>query len=416
MFKFIRTLTLVAAVLAMVAIDTRILQSAALASSLVGSLALSHPAAGAASPSLNQPGQAQAFTCMQTVQPYTVPGGVTSLSAVVAGAHGSYPSNGADGGRGGYVSGSIAVTPGQTLYVWVGCLAKHGIAWGYGNGGKKGHSPNHNDGDAGWGGGGSAVTLDAAGYEPLLIAGGGGGGGGNDDGWVLGGMGGDGGNPPGNGESGERNPHSGGMGGAITGRGNGGANGEDGVNGGAASGGGGGGWGGGAAGKPVKNDVGGGGGGGGGGSSYADPSVTGVVFATSTFSKDGSVYIITIEGSVVDADVDRVPDALDRCPASDRRPTVVIDGRDTGARNHQDADGCTLSDRINTIAAGATTHRQFVRDVAELTLYYHPDNLLRRAERRAIIEAAWQSDIPARPPARGRTAPEEHASEAAPDE
>lgn len=370
--------------------------------SLVGSLAMVQPAQGQG---------AVGYFCTRSVQLYTVPAGLTSLLIIMNGAHGSYPSNGRGGGHGGFVQARVPVTPGQTLYVWVGCIEKDKLAWGYGNGGYKGTSPG-TFGDGGFGGGGTAVALDAQGSQPLLVAGGGGGGGGNGP-EVTGGAGGNGGSPAGHGHSGDINNNSGGVGGVITAQGNGGANGGDGVNGKAGSGGGGGGLAGGEAGKPAD---GGGGGGGGGGLSFADGSATDVIFDTSTLSKDGAVFIDTSASPVAEADADRVPDALDTCAASDLRPTVVIDGRETGAPNHQDVDGCTLADRIAQIAAGATRHSQFVRDVAELTRDYRRDNLLTRDERKAIIRAARQSNIPPRPHGRGQTSPDDHATEVDPDE
>ena len=138
--------------------------------------------------------------------------------------------------------------------------------------------------------------------------------------------------------------------------------------------------------------------GGGGDLSFADASAIQVTFETSQVTKDGVVFLIWPAEAALEADGDRVPDAADRCRGSNLNPTVLVDGRDTGAPNHLDADGCTLGDRIAKLASGAAGHRRFVRDVAHLTRDLRQQNLLTRDERRAILQAAGKADIP---PGRG---------------
>jgi hypothetical protein len=74
------------------------------------------------------------------------------LTAVLQGAHGSYPDKGAPGDFGGFVQANLSVPPGQTLYVWVGCIEQKNLAWGYGLGGYKGGA-SVTGGDGGFGGG-----------------------------------------------------------------------------------------------------------------------------------------------------------------------------------------------------------------------------------------------------------------------
>lgn len=347
---------------------------------------LPHPAAGQ---------ETQGFSCTGSVQTFVVPAGVTSLSATLHGGHGSYPDLGAKGGFGGYVQATLSVSPSQTLYVWVGCIASHKLAWGYGNGGYKGVAPGAN-GDSGFGGGGTAVTLDAQGQQPLLVAGGGGGGGG--DAYISGlgvdaggGVGGNGGNPAGNGHDGQFSGQ-GGLGGILTTRGNGGVNGAAGVSGNDSSGAGGAGGGGYAGGD--HGQAGQGGGGGGGGLSFAAASATGVTFATSQLSKDGAVYLSWSAGTAAEADGDGVPDALDQCEASDLNPTVVIDECETDAPNHLDVDGCTLSDLIAQVAAGAKSQKKFINGVVHLTKDLRRQNLLTRDEKQAIRDCAAKASLP----------------------
>ncbi len=132
---------------------------------------------------------------------YTVPAGVTSLSVVAVGAHGGdggasgsgqTPGNGADGAR---VSGLVAVTPGQTLYVAVGGhgnagggASSSGGAGGFNGGFSGGGFPDDTESSGGGGGGGSDIrtcsrtvgSCEGVGdslASRLLVAGGGGGGG-----------------------------------------------------------------------------------------------------------------------------------------------------------------------------------------------------------------------------------------------
>ena len=112
-------------------------------------------------------------------QTFVVPAGLTSMNVTLSGAGG-----GNSGGTGGYVSGTLAVTPGQTLTIIVG---QGGQITGnaYGGGGSSGSFP------GGSGGGRSAIRLSG---NDIVTAGGGGCG--------AGGAGGNGGYPSGSAGSG----------------------------------------------------------------------------------------------------------------------------------------------------------------------------------------------------------------------
>lgn len=116
------------------------------------------------------------------VQSFVVPAGVTSISIVLwgpGGGSGNYNSSGG-GGAGGFASGILSVTPGETLYLVVG------------SGGKPPAGSSGNGGLGGWPGGGYGTRGDASGgggggytgiftgstpsqANALIIAGGGGG-------------------------------------------------------------------------------------------------------------------------------------------------------------------------------------------------------------------------------------------------
>ena len=65
---------------------------------------------------LTSPPVVTSFSYTGADQTYVVPAGVTSVNITLSGAGGGYST----GGSGGFVSGTLAVTPGQTLYVVVG--------------------------------------------------------------------------------------------------------------------------------------------------------------------------------------------------------------------------------------------------------------------------------------------------------
>lgn len=89
-----------------------------------------------------------------------------------------------------------------------------------------------------------------------------------------------------------------------------------------------------------------------------------------------------------DADGDEVVDDEDCNPNSDRRPTVIINGRDTGVPNTLTRNGCTIADLIAQIAG--TSRRDniaFVNGVAQLTSDLLAQGIINNAERDAIMNA-----------------------------
>ena len=86
----------------------------------------------------------QTFSYTGAQQTFTVPSGVTSIEIKAYGAEGgSHPSNGSDGGLGGYAIGNLSVTAGNTLYIYVG-----------GEGVYSSSFPNSSGTSGGWNGGG----------------------------------------------------------------------------------------------------------------------------------------------------------------------------------------------------------------------------------------------------------------------
>jgi len=114
-------------------------------------------------------------------------------------------------------------------------------------------------------------------------------------------------------------------------------------------------------------------------------------------STDPEINNSVVQGvlvGVADADGDGLPDDVDACPSSDLSTTVVIDGCDSGADNALDADGCTLSDRIAELAAGAANHGDFVSGVSALTNQLKNEGALSGQDKGAIVSCAARSAIP----------------------
>ena len=124
--------------------------------------------------------QATSFTFTGSEQTYTVPAGVTNVTITAIGGAGGTPASGAGlpGGRGATVTGIVAVSPGQVLYVHVGGTGDL-LAGGYNGGGTGGATQ---EGLKAWGGGGASDVRTApesaggASLEARLIVAAGGGG------------------------------------------------------------------------------------------------------------------------------------------------------------------------------------------------------------------------------------------------
>jgi hypothetical protein len=85
-----------------------------------------------------------------------------------------------------------------------------------------------------------------------------------------------------------------------------------------------------------------------------------------------------------DADLEGLEDSFDQCPTSDRGPTVIINGCDSGVPNTLFTSGCTISDLIAGIASKAKNHGDFQSGVADLA------DALKRA---GIIDNKQSSDL-----------------------
>jgi hypothetical protein len=95
-----------------------------------------------------------------------------------------------------------------------------------------------------------------------------------------------------------------------------------------------------------------------------------------------------------DADGDGVVDDEDCNPNSDLRPTVIINGRDTGVPNTLTRNGCTIADLIAQI--GGTSRRDqvvFQNGVAQLTNNLLAEGIINNAQRDAIMNVVRRTRI-----------------------
>jgi hypothetical protein len=267
----------------------------------------------------------QTFKYTGGKQSFKVPAGVTQITVTAIGGGGAaggdiFSGDTSSGGKGGSVTATIPVKPGERLGIFVGGSGRHG---GFNGGGASG--PSCSKACFNFGGGASDVRQrgDELG-DRVVVAAGGGGGGANGNGYSTSGSfsipGGDGGIGGGRrGASGRRGDSgaisgSGGSGGTRRAGGSGGSGGENGSDcggadgtqgsggvggpssgcGGTGGGGGGGyyGGGGGGAGASMSASGSGGGGGGGGGSSFVEKLASNVKAANDANRFDGSIVIV----------------------------------------------------------------------------------------------------------------------------
>ncbi len=224
------------------------------------------------------------------VQTFVVPEGVSSVDVTVQGGEGGRTSSAGSppGGQGAVTTATLAVTPGETLYVYVGGRGSPSAA-GYNGGGSAGGAT-----ITGGGGGGGASDIRRGGMalaNRIVVAGGGGGAGhsgdaGGSGGGLQGANGGGGGRAGGGGT--EAMGGTGGTADLMGGNGSLGLGGDSpsGFN--TGGGGGGGYYGGGAGGTVTAAGL---AGGGGGGSSYVLPGATGVTLQRGGRTGRGSVFI-----------------------------------------------------------------------------------------------------------------------------
>jgi hypothetical protein len=114
------------------------------------------------------------------------------------------------------------------------------------------------------------------------------------------------------------------------------------------------------------------------------------------FTREASAtVVVTNVPTDLDTDGDGIPNSQDQCITSDLRPTVVIDGADTGVSNVlTNTLGCTIMDLIKSASDDAMDRTRFIRAVALLTRTLIGDGLIVNQGAGAIRTAASQAAFP----------------------
>ncbi len=94
-----------------------------------------------------------------------------------------------------------------------------------------------------------------------------------------------------------------------------------------------------------------------------------------------------------DADGDGIVDDEDCNPNSNRSATIVIGGNNSGVPNTLFENGCTSSDLIANLAAGAANHGAFVSAVAQLSNEWAASGLITGRQKGAIQNVAARARI-----------------------
>ena len=163
---------------------------------MAGSVGAATPALGASCPGPSFSGGKETLTFCYTgsQQTWKVPSGVNSVTFDLFGAQGGTGGAGGAGGKGAEVTKTMTVTPGSTVYIYIGGRGTDGlasggtlpVAGGFNGGGTGGGSGSSSSGA---GGGASDIRTDGFALTDRKLVAGGGGGGGDSNG--VGGVGGD---------------------------------------------------------------------------------------------------------------------------------------------------------------------------------------------------------------------------------
>ena len=97
-----------------------------------------------------------------------------------------------------------------------------------------------------------------------------------------------------------------------------------------------------------------------------------------------------------DVDNDGVPDSQDHCLPSDLRAKVDVNGAQPGVtsiNNSVDANGCSIQDLVNSCAASATNHGQYVSCIVHLANELAKNKTITKNQRQEMKTGAAKSKI-----------------------
>ena len=125
-----------------------------------------------------------------------------------------------------------------------------------------------------------------------------------------------------------------------------------------------------------------------------EPAINGDLTHNLKAPDDLTLELMRDVGWFPDADLDGLATALDCDDTSDFSPTVAIGSCSSGVPNLFFTDGCTLTDKIQAIAASSRNHGQFVAGVAQLTTVLRKAGHITAAQRDALMICAASSGLP----------------------
>ena len=125
-----------------------------------------------------------------------------------------------------------------------------------------------------------------------------------------------------------------------------------------------------------------------------EPSINGDLTHNLKAPDDLTLELMRDVGWFPDSDLDGLATALDCDDTSDFSATVVIGGCDSGVPNLLFTDGCTLTDKIQAIAAGSGNHGIFVARVGQLANALKKSGDITAAQKDALMNCAGSAGTP----------------------
>jgi hypothetical protein len=101
-----------------------------------------------------------------------------------------------------------------------------------------------------------------------------------------------------------------------------------------------------------------------------------------------------VQAASGDTDHDGIADGADTCPASDVRPTVIIDECDSDVPNLVFDDGCTIADLVMHCAEGAKNHGMFVKCVTQVSRDLERAGAISKKQQSALKQCAVTAHQP----------------------
>jgi hypothetical protein len=125
-----------------------------------------------------------------------------------------------------------------------------------------------------------------------------------------------------------------------------------------------------------------------------EPAINGDLTHSVQPPQDLTLPLLRDVGWFPDTDIDGLANDLDACEASNFETTVTIDGESTGVANVLFTSGCTISDLIGNVAAGANNHGGFVSGMNVLLKALEDAGIITKDEHKLMHDLVAHADIP----------------------